>query len=130
MQQKLNFNNLNNINKIINLLSKDFNEQKDFILNLKQLIIFGKMQFIQTYESLNNNLPHLMDGLGLPFCDLMNNNIINYYVDMYKALKAPIIKNILITFIKTFNFKSINKTPADTLIEILGNFDNEINQIL
>ena len=129
MQQKINFNNLNNVNKIINLLSKDFNEQKDFILNLKQLIIFGKMQFIQTYESLNNNLPHLMNELGLPFCDLMNNNIINYYVDMYKALKAPIIKNILISFIKTFNFKSINKTPADTLIEILGNFDNEIKQI-
>ena len=129
MQQKFNFNSLNNINKIINLLSKDFNEQKNFILSLNQLIIFGKMQFIQTYESLNNNLPHLMNGLGLPFCDLMNNNIINYYADVYKTIKAPIIKNILITFIKTFNFNSINKTPADTLIEMLGNFDNEIKQI-
>ncbi len=129
MQQKFNFDNINNINKIINLLSKDFNDQKNFILSLKQLIIFGKMQFIQTYESLNNNLPHLMNGLGLPFCDLMNNNIINYYVDMYKIIKSPIIKNILITFIKTFNFNSINKTPADTLIEMLGNFDNEIKQI-
>lgn len=129
MQQKFNFDNINNINKIINLLSKDFNDQKNFILSLKQLIIFGKMQFIQTYESLNNNLPHLMNGLGLPFCDLMSNNIINYYVDMYKIIKSPIIKNILITFIKTFNFNSINKTPADTLIEMLGNFDNEIKQI-
>lgn len=129
MQQKFNFDNINNINKIINLLSKDFNDQKNFILSLKQLIIFGKMQSIQTYESLNNNLPHLMNGLGLPFCDLMNNNIINYYVDMYKIIKSPIIKNILITFIKTFNFNSINKTPADTLIEMLGNFDNEIKQI-
>ena len=129
MQQKFNFDNINNINKIINLLSKDFNDQKNFILSLKQLIIFGKMQFIQTYESLNNNLPHLMNGLGLPFCDLMSNNIINYYVDMYKIIKSPIIKNILITFIKIFNFNSINKTPADTLIEMLGNFDNEIKQI-
>ena len=129
MQQKFNFDNINNINKIIKLLSKDFNDQKNFILSLKQLIIFGKMQFIQTYESLNNNLPHLMNGLGLPFCDLMSNNIINYYVDMYKIIKSPIIKNILITFIKTFNFNSINKTPADTLIEMLGNFDNEIKQI-
>ena len=85
MQQKINFNNLNNVNKIINLLSKDFNEQKDFILNLKQLIIFGKMQFIQTYESLNNNLPHLIDGLGLPFCDLMCHygNILDNYIIMY-----------------------------------------------
>ena len=129
MQQKFNFNSLNNINKIINLLSKDFNEQKNLILSLNQLIIFGKMQFIQTYESLNNNLPHLMNGLGLPFCDLMSNNIINFYADMYKTIKAPIIKNILIAFIKTFNFNSINKTPADTLIEMLGNFDNEIKQI-
>ena len=129
MQQKFNFDNFNNINKIINLLSKDFNDQKNFILSLNQLIIFGKMQFIQTYESLNNNLPHLMNGLGLPFCDFMSNNIINYYVDMYKIIKSPIIKNILITFIKTFNFNSINKTPADTLIEMLGNFDNEIKQI-
>lgn len=129
MQQKFNFDNINNINKIINLLSKDLMTKKNFILSLKQLIIFGKMQFIRTYESLNNNLPHLMNGLGLPFCDLMSNNIINYYVDMYKIIKSPIIKNILITFIKTFNFNSINKTPADTLIEMLGNFDNEIKQI-
>jgi hypothetical protein len=85
---------------------------------------------MQTFGYINTNLPDLMDELGLPFCDLMSNtNIINYYVDMYKTTKEPKIKNILITFIKTFNFQSINKTPADTLIEMLQNFDNEIKQI-
>ena len=125
-----NFNNLNNINEVINLLSKEFNHQKLFILSLNQLICLGKTQFIPTFGLINNNLPHLMDKLGLPFCDLMNNNfIINYYVNIYKTTKEPKIKNILITFIRTFNFQSINKTPADTLIEILQNFDNEIRQI-
>ena len=130
MQLNYNFNNLNNLNEEINSLSQDFNKQKYFILNLSQLINLGKMQFIQAFDSINNNLPYIMDKLGLPFCDLMNNNnIINYYIDIYKTIKTPIIKNILITFIKTFNFQSINKTPAETLIEMLGNFDNEIKQI-
>ena len=125
-----NFNSLNNINEVINLFSKEFNQQKLFVLSLNQLICLGKTQFIPTFGLINNNLPHLMDKLGLPFCDLMNNNnIINYYVDIYKTTKEPKIKNILITFIKTFNFQSINKTPADTLIEMLQNFDNEIKQI-
>jgi hypothetical protein len=92
-----NFNNLNNINEVINLLSKEFNHQKLFILSLNQLICLGKTQFIPTFGLINNNLPHLMDKLGLPFCDLMNNNfIINYYVNIYKTTKEPKIKNILI----------------------------------
>jgi len=130
MQQMFDFNRLNNLNEVINSLSNEFNEQKSFILSLGHLINFGNMQFMPTFGLINNNLPFLMEKLGLPFCDLMNNfNIINYYINIYITIKTPIIKNILITFIKTFNFQSINKTPADALIKMFQNDDNEIKQI-
>jgi len=48
---------------------------------------------------------------------------------MYKVTKEDTIKNILITLINAFNFKSNNKTPADMIIEELKNYDNEIGKI-
>jgi len=129
MQQMFNFNRLNNIEEVINSLLNEYNEQKSFILSLGQLINFENMQLVPTIELINNNLPYIMEKLGLPFCDLMSNDIINYYINIYKDIKTPIIKNILFTFIKTFNFQSINKTPAETLIEKMQNDDIEIKQI-
>ena len=82
-------------------------------------------------EAINNILPYIMKKFGLPFCDLMSqyNNIFKYYTSMYITNKTDIIKYILITFIKVFNFKSYTKTPSDALIEVLKNYDNDFELI-
>ena len=127
-------NNIINFNEIINSFSSDFNKQKYFIQNLNYLInfiYFGNKQMISSLETINNILPYLMKKFGLPFCDLMSHydNIFKFYTSMYITNKTDIIKNILITFIKVFNFKSYTKTPADILIEVLKNYDNDIDLI-
>ena len=134
MQQMTIINNLNNFNEIINSFSNDFNKQKNFIQNLNYLInfiYFGNMQMTSSLETINNILPYIMKKFGLPFCDLMShyNNIFKYYISMYISNKTDIIKNILITFIKVFNFKSYSKSPADALIEMLKNYDNDFELI-
>ena len=134
MQQMTIINKLNNFNEIINSFSNDFNKQKNFIQNLNYLInfiYFGNMQMTSSLEAINNILPYIMKKFGLPFCDLMShyNNIFKYYISMYISNKTDIIKNILITFIKVFNFKSYTKTPADALIEVLKNYDNDFELI-
>ena len=134
MQKMTIINNLNNFNEIINSFSNDFNKQKNFIQNLNYLInfiYFGNMQMTSSLETINNILPYIMKKFGLPFCDLMShyNNIFKYYISMYISNKTDIIKNILITFIKVFNFKSYTKTPADALIEVLKNYDNDFELI-
>ena len=134
MQQMTIINNLNNFNEIINSFSNDFNKQKNFIQNLNYLtnfIYFGNMQMTSSLETINNILPYIMKKFGLPFCDLMShyNNIFKYYISMYISNKTDIIKNILITFIKVFNFKSYTKTPADALIAVLKNYDNDFELI-
>ena len=134
MQQMTIINKLNNFNEIINSFSNDFNKQKNFIQNLNYLtnfIYFGNMQMTSSLETINNILPYIMKKFGLPFCDLMShyNNIFKYYISMYISNKTDIIKNILITFIKVFNFKSYSKSPADALIEMLKNYDNDFELI-
>ena len=134
MQQMTIINNIINFNEIINSFSSDFNKQKYFIQNLNYLInfiYFGNKQMISSLETINNILPYLMKKFGLPFCDLMSHydNIFKFYTSMYITNKTDIIKNILITFIKVFNFKSYTKTPADILIEVLKNYDNDIDLI-
>ena len=134
MQQMTIINNLNNFNEIINSFSNDFNKQKNFIQNLNYLtnfIYFGNMQMTSSLETINNILPYIMKKFGLPFCDLMShyNNIFKYYTSMYITNKTDKIKYILITFIKVFNFKSYTKTPADALIEVLKNYDNDFELI-
>ena len=134
MQQMTIINKLNNFNEIINSFSNDFNKQKNFIQNLNYLInfiYFGNMQMTSSLEAINNILPYIMKKFGLPFCDLMShyNNIFKYYTCMYITNKTDIIKYILITFIKVFNFKSYTKTPADALIEVLKNYDNDFELI-
>ena len=134
MQKMTIINNLNNFNEIINSFSNDFNKQKNFIQNLNYLInfiYFGNVQMASSLETINNILPYIMKKFGLPFCDLMShyNNIFKYYISMYISNKTDIIKNILITFIKVFNFKSYTKTPADALIAVLKNYDNDFELI-
>ena len=138
MQQMTIINKLNNFNEmyftLINSFSNDFNKQKNFIQNLNYLtnfIYFGNMQMTSSLETINNILPYIMKKFGLPFCDLMShyNNIFKYYTSMYITNKTDKIKYILITFIKVFNFKSYTKTPADALIEVLKNYDNDFELI-
>ena len=124
-------NDVNNLNIFFN----DFNNHKKFLLSLNNLIetfIFsGNTQFKSGFDAINANLPNKMKELGLPFCDLMSHDdtILNYYVRLYISKKEDIIKNILITLINVFNFKSNNKTPADALIEELQKYDNEIGKM-
>jgi hypothetical protein len=71
----------------------------------------------------------MIQNLGLPFCDLMNNNqdIINYYCNLYleKDKNSEIAEKILINFINIFNYESIEVNPSEDLIEILQDCDPE-----
>ena len=131
----LNKSNLNNCNKIVNILSNDFNIQKNLINNINaiiNLILLQNKQVSVNFKNLNinNNLPFLISELGIPFCDLLyNNKTIFHYVNNYTNDKSDAIKSILMNFIKVFNFKSIESTPADKIIELIGNYDNDIKEM-
>ena len=124
---------VNTINNLYNLLN-DLKQQKIFLQRLNQLIYdfvyLREMQPMPQLALINNFLPYLMQNFGLPFCDLMLHykNILNYYIGMHITRKTNITKNILTIFIKAFNFKSSNSTPADMLINMLKNYDNEIGK--
>ena len=133
--QKINIFKMQQINSMNNLKTwfNDFNNQKTFLKSLNYLIFkyisFKTMQ--SELSNMNYHMPNIMNELGLPFCDLMCHygNILNNYIIMYKVTKEDTIKNILITLINAFNFKSSNKTPADMIIEELKNYDKEIGKI-
>ena len=115
-----------NIQPIISKLSNDFSYQKSYITLLNQTIkksISGNEKEISTLEKINNMLPSLIKELGLPFCDLINSDpdILDYYCDLYQ--KDERAKNILISFIDIYNFKSIEVNPSDDLIEKLEKYD-------
>jgi len=122
--------NNQNINPIITKLSNDFSYQKSFIKLLKQTInniISGNKEENTTLENINNMLPNLIQELGIPFCDLINNNqdILNYYCDEYlkNDKNSEKAKIILLNFINIFNFQSIDVNPSDDLIEKLKEYD-------
>ncbi len=132
----LNKTNLNNCNMNVNILSSDFNKQKNLINNINAIINQILLQYKQVFVgfknlNINYDLPFLISELGIPFCDLLyNNNIIFHYVYYYINDKSDVIKSILINFIKVFNFKSIESTPADNIIELIGNYDNDIKEMV
>ena len=126
----------NNLKQLIDLktsLSNDFSKQKNLVINLQKIINIissGFKELIPSLESINNILPYIIHGLGLPFCDLINEtNIIKYYFDLYISNKSDIIKNILISFIQVFNFTSRKKTPGDILLEFLLSYDKIFKEI-
>lgn len=127
--------NLNLIKGLISAFSSDLNKHKIFINHLNELIyqtsLSNKECFIE-FQNINIILPFLICVLGIPFCDLINDNdnIINYYVNNFKESKSDIIKNILINYINVFNFKSEHTTPADNLIQLLQDYDNEIKEMI
>ena len=114
-------------------LSNDFSYQKSFIKLLNQVInnsILGNKEEILTLEKINNMLPVLIQGLGLPFCDLISNDpdILNYYCNIYsqKEKNSEKAKNILINFINVFNFESIDVNPSIDLIERLREIEPDL----
>ena len=122
-----------NIQNIKSKLSNDFSYQKSFIKLLNQVInnsILGNKEEILTLEKINNMLPVLIQGLGLPFCDLISNDpdILNYYCNIYsqKEKNSEKAKNILINFINVFNFESIDVNPSIDLIERLREIEPDL----
>ena len=98
--------NTKNNEPLIFKLSNELSYQKSYIKLLHQVIknaISGNEKEISILEKINVMLPELIQRLGLPFCDLINNNeeIINYYIDIYlkKDKNSGIAKDILINYI-------------------------------
>ena len=134
MKQANNQNNMSSLNDMEKILSSDLNKEKNLILNLNniiELISSGIVELAPLLDDINNILPDLIEFLGIPFCDLINEtNLINYYFNLYITNKSDIIKNILISFIQVFNFISTDITLGDTLIQLLLSYDNIFNEIL
>ena len=130
------FNNQNYIaplNDMKETLSNNLNFQKNFILNLNNIIEFissGINDLIPLFESIKKILPELINYLGIPFCDILNEtNIINYYFNTYLNTKEIEIKNIFISFIQVFNFLSTDKTLGDLLIQQFSNYNINFQEI-
>ena len=125
----------NNIfNEIINSLSSTIEQQKNFIKyinNIINLISLNHKEYLLLFDNINQILPNIISELGIPFTDLIinNNDIINYYINVYLKNKTPIIKNIFINIIKVFNFNSVYD-PITNLSQILKNNDEDIKQLI
>ena len=108
MKQLNNQNNIFSLNDMKENLSNNLINQKNFIMNLNTIIDInssGIKDLIPLFESINKILPELINYLGIPFCDIINEtNILNYYLNTYINTKQIEIKRILISFIQVFNF--------------------------
>ena len=119
---------IKNLQTIISKLSNDYSYQKNFIKLLCMSIknsATGNKEDITTLENIQNMLPNIILELGLPFCDLMNDNqdILDYFCEMLIKKKSEIAKIILMNFINIFNYQSIELNPSDDLIERLEEYD-------
>ena len=124
-----------NIKSIILKLSSKYSNQEYFIKiikdNIKQAKL-GNNDAIIKLEKLSCILPKVIEELGLPFSDLLNNNneILNYYIDNCIHNKnIEISKTIIINFIETFNFKLTETNPIDDIKERLKNANIDIKNI-
>ena len=117
-----------NLQIIISKLSNDYSYQKDFIKLLVMSIknsAAGNKDDIITLENMQNMLPNIIQQLGLPFCDLINDNqdILDYFCEMLIKNKSEKAKIILMNFINVFNYQSLDLNPSDDLIERLEECD-------
>ena len=117
-----------NLQTIISKLSNDYSDQKSFIKLLAISIknsTSGNKDDIKTLENIQNMLPKIIQELGLPFCDLINDNqdILDYFCEQLIKNKSEKAKIILMNFINIFNFQSIEMNPSDDLIERLEEYD-------
>ena len=133
MKQLNNQNNIFSLNDMKENLSNNLINQKNFIMNLNTIIDInssGIKDLIPLFESINKILPELINYLGIPFCDIINEtNILNYYLNTYINTKQIEVKRILISFIQVFNFLSNDIMLGDTLIQQLSNYDNDFIEI-
>ena len=133
MKQLNNQNNIFSLNDMKENLSNNLINQKNFIMNLNTIIDInssGIKDLIPLFESINKILPELINYLGIPFCDIINEtNILNYYLNTYINTKQIEIKRILISFIQVFNFLANDIMLGDTLIQQLSNYDSDFKEI-
>ena len=112
-----------NTELIIKFLKFSFSNQKFFIKLIEHIINKSSIKdstFLQILHKLNNILPDIILRIGIPLCELLNEEatILNYYYDLYFQ-NDSMNKNILLSFINIFNYESVVKKPADDFIEKL-----------
>ena len=110
---------------IITLLNSSFSNQKIFIDLIQKSINESLNQneiYISLLQKLNKIIPDIIQQLGIPFCELLNEQrtILNYYYDLYFQSNS-FHKNILLNFINIFNYESIENNLAYDYIEKLQN---------
>ena len=133
INQQNNNNNIIVLNDIKTSFNNDFAKQKNFTFNIYSIITItsaGIKELNPSLENINNILPYLIEQLGIPFCDLLNEaNIIKYYFNNYIITKSGVFKKIIFAFIEVFNYQSADKTPGDILIQFLSSLDNTFKEI-
>ena len=127
--------NEQNIKSIILKLSDRYSNQEYFIQiikdSLKQAKLGNKDAFLKL-EKISCILPKVIENIGLPFADLINNNneILNYYIDnCIQNKNLEISKSIIINFIEIFNFKLTGTNPIDALKSRLKKANIDIKNI-
>ena len=119
---------------IITLLNSSFSNQKIFIDLIQKSINESLNQneiYISLLQKLNKIIPDIIQQLGIPFCELLNEQrtILNYYYDLYFQSNS-FHKNILLNFINIFNYESIENNLAYDFIEKLQNKDPNVCTLL
>ena len=119
---------------IITLLNSSFSNQKIFIDLIQKSINESLNQneiYISLLQKLNKIIPDIIQQLGIPFCELLNEQrtILNYYYDLYFQNNS-FHKNILLNFINIFNYESIENNLAYDFIEKLQNKDPKVCTLL
>ena len=131
--QQNNNNNIIVLNDIKTSFNNDFTKQKNFTFNIYSIITIisaGIKELNPSLENINSILPYLIEQLGIPFCDLLNEaNIIKYYFNNYIITKSEVFKKIIFAFIEVFNYQSADKTPGDILIQFLSIYDDTFKEI-
>ena len=127
------FSNQNNLKNFTISLLKDYSIQKNFVYTINKIISLlssGKSELMPILDLINMYVSHIIQELGLPFCDLLyKNNIIEFYINLYKNSKSTQIKQILISFINVFNFASENIVIVNDIIFLLIPYDNKFNEL-
>ena len=127
------FSNQNNLKNFTISLLKDYSIQKNFVYTINKIISLlssGKSELMPILDLINMYVSNIIQELGLPFCDLLyKNNIIEFYINLYKNSKSTQIKQILISFINVFNFASENIVIVNDIIFLLIPYDNKFNEL-
>ena len=115
---------INNCSELEKELLSNLSSQKSFIniinINFEQ-VINGNISSKSIITKINEILPNLISGLGLPFCFLFlsKESLLDHYYNEFTQNNFPeIIKKIFLSIFHTFNFES-SENPTDDLKESL-----------